>query len=168
MMHCMKNNIKIRKLTCADDKIMTDVIRQASQDFGLTEEKGYGVSDLVSQSLSSLYSNRKSGYWVVELNDEIIGGAGIAPIGHPQNIETCELQKMYFLDKARGLGIGKTLCQFCLEQAKQFGYQRCYLETTAVLIQAYHLYKSVGFEDISYRLGDSGHHDCEIMMLREL
>ncbi|MBM7072319.1 GNAT family N-acetyltransferase [Shewanella sp. 202IG2-18] len=164
----MENNIIIRALTAADDEIIATVIRQASHDFGLTAEKGYGVSDLVSQPLSSLYQHNMSNYWVVELNGEIIGGAGIAPIENRKNIRTCELQKMYFLNKARGLGIGKKLCQFCLEQAKKLGYQLCYLETTAVLAQAYHLYKSIGFEDIHYRLGNSGHDDCEIMMIKRL
>ena len=164
----MTNNIVIRKLTPADDKPMAEIITKASLDFGLTADKGYGVSDLTAQNLSSLYQSENSQYWVVELNNEIIGGAGIAPISHPDETTTCELQKMYFLGKARGLGLGKSLSEYCLEQAKQMGYELCYLETTAVLKQAYQLYKKLGFKDVDYRLGNSGHGDCEITMIKIL
>ena len=164
----MTNNIVIRALTANDDTLMAEVITQVSHDFGLTADKGYGVADLSSQSLSALYQDETYQYWVIELNGEIIGGAGIAPIHNPSGIPTCELQKMYFLSKARGLGLGKQLCEYCLAQAQLMGYQYCYLETTAVLQQAYQLYKKLGFLDIDYRLGNSGHQDCEITMLKPL
>ncbi len=164
----MTGEIVIRKLTPSDDKPMAAIITQVSLDFGLTADKGYGVSDLSSESLSSLYRGENSRYWVLELNGEMIGGAGVAAVPNPEGRPACELQKMYFLSKGRGLGLGKRLCEFCLEQARQMGYELCYLETTSVLEQAYHLYRKLGFTDIDYRLGNSGHSDCEITMIKKI
>jgi len=36
---------------------------------------------------------------------------------------------MYFLPEARGLGLGAKMMERCLQSAKDFGYEKCYLET---------------------------------------
>ncbi|EPX0867173.1 GNAT family N-acetyltransferase, partial [Shigella sonnei] len=54
------------------------------------------------------------------------------------------------------------------EQAREMGFKRCYLETTAFLKEAIALYEHLGFEHIDYALGCTGHVDCEVRMLREL
>lgn len=53
-----------------------------------------------------------------------------------------------------------------LEFARQQGYKRCYLETTAQLQAAIKLYEKLGFETIDAPLGNTGHGDCEIRMLK--
>ncbi len=40
---------------------------------------------------------------------------------------------MYFMPSLRGLGLGRRLVLQALDEARALGYQRCYLETTAVL-----------------------------------
>jgi len=92
---------------------------------------------------------------------------GIAPLAGSES-DICELQKMYFLPAIRGKGLAKKLALMAMEQAREMGFKRCYLETTAFLKEAIALYEHLGFEHIDYALGCTGHVDCEVRMLREL
>lgn len=112
-------------------------------------------------------SGERSRYWVIEGPDgAILGGGGIAPLAGAADV--CELQKMYFLPALRGLGLGRRLVLQALAEARALGYQRCYLETTAVLREATALYESLGFEHLPGPLGCTGHDACEICMVLAL
>ena len=114
-----------------------------------------------------MYSQPGHAYWVVEFDGEVVGGGGIAPLAGSES-DICELQKMYFLPSIRGKGLAKKLALMAMEQAREMGFKRCYLETTAFLKEAIALYEHLGFEHIDYALGCTGHVDCEVRMLREL
>jgi putative acetyltransferase len=106
-------------------------------------------------------------YFVVEENGTIIGGAGIAALeNYDGNI--CELQKMYFLETARGRGLGKIMMRHCLEAAVSFSFESCYLETMTYMIAAQKLYKKSGFQYLDGPLGDTGHFSCPVQMLKKL
>ncbi len=62
----------------------------------------------------------------------MVGGGGIAPLAGSES-DICELQKMYFLPAIRGKGLAKKLALMAMEQAREMGFKRCYLETTAFL-----------------------------------
>ncbi len=55
---------------------------------------------------------------------------------------------MYFFPAIRGKGLVKKLALMAMEQAREMGFKRCYLETTA-LAEAIALYEHLGFEHIS-------------------
>ncbi|MCL1078858.1 GNAT family N-acetyltransferase [Parashewanella spongiae] len=162
------NGFIIRQLTLEDNEQMAEIIRLVSNEYGFSENEGYGVSDLAKKPLSHYYKNEVSGYWVIEYQGKLVGGAGISPIESNDVRTVCELQKMYFLSNTRGLGLGQKLSEHCLNFAKMKGFTHCYLETTAVLKGAYHLYKKLGFEEINQRIGNTGHSNCEILMLKAL
>ncbi|WP_414077737.1 GNAT family N-acetyltransferase, partial [Staphylococcus aureus] len=82
--------------------------------------------------------------------------------------DICELQKMYFMTSARGQGLAKKLALLALDYAREQGFKRCYLETTAFLTEAIGLYEHLGFEHIDGPLGCTGHVDCEVRMLKTL
>ena len=113
------------------------------------------------------YQNPKSIYFVVEENGKIIGGAGVIQLDN-SNENICELQKMYFLKEARGRGIGMQMIEKCLAKAKEFGYEKCYLETLPVMLNAQKLYTKVGFEYLSEPLGGTGHTSCPVWMIKNL
>ncbi|HHQ4669359.1 TPA: bifunctional helix-turn-helix transcriptional regulator/GNAT family N-acetyltransferase [Aeromonas veronii] len=157
----------IRPITEADNPHIATVIRTVSAEYGLTADKGYGVSDPNLDRLYQTYQEEASRYWVIEGPDgSILGGGGIAPLAGEEGV--CELQKMYFLPALRGLGLGKRLVLQALDEARALGYQRCYLETTEVLREATNLYESLGFEHLPGPLGCTGHGDCEICMVLDL
>ncbi|WP_086981462.1 GNAT family N-acetyltransferase [Vibrio aphrogenes] len=157
----------IRPIKHSDNPALAQVIRHVSAEFGLTADKGYSVADPTLDSLFEVYNRPQSHYWVLtDASDAVVGGAGIAPLmGRP---EVCELQKMYFLSKPRGQGYAKKLLTLCLQTAKEIGYKQCYLESTAELKAALGLYEHMGFTHLEQHWGNTGHSDCEIVMVKEL
>ncbi|WP_375751455.1 GNAT family N-acetyltransferase [Vibrio sp. HN007] len=155
-----------RSITPNDNSGIASVIRQVSAEYGLTADKGYSVADPTLDTLCQVYQKPHSHYWVLEFEGKIVGGAGIAPLEGEVGI--CELQKMYFLPEARGKGLAAKLAGTCFQFSRQQGFSHCYLETTDELVEAIVLYKKLGFKQISKPLGNTGHTDCEVRMLKEL
>ena len=90
--------------------------------------------------MSDAYKTENSIYYVVTADNIVCGGAGISKLkGSDKNI--CELQKMYFLPKIRGLGLGSKLIKKCLYFAKKMDYNLCYIETMYNMKDAQRLYQ---------------------------
>lgn len=158
---------EIRLIQPADDCHIARVIRDVSAEFGLTADKGFTVADPDLDRLFELYSAPDSAYWVIEHDGVVVGGGGVAPLLCSE-ADVCELQKMYFMPVIRGMGIARNLAVQAMAFARQRGYKRCYLETTASLTRAIRLYEHLGFEHIDAPMGCTGHVDCEVRMLRRL
>lgn len=155
---------EIRQLNPLDNAAVAAVIRRVSAEYGLTADKGYGVADPTLDTMSEVYQHDGSRYWVIEHNNRILGGGGVAPLAGEDKI--CELQKMYFLPELRGRGLARKLAVTALRFAREQGYQGCYLETTANLTEAIALYLSLGFVKIPHPMGNTGHDACEVRMLK--
>ena len=128
---------------------------------------GTAFADVQLDFMFETYNQPRAVYFVVEHQGKIIGGCGISQLEH-SNDNICELQKMYFLQEARGKGIGFEMIQKCLQRAKEFGYEKCYLETLPEMLAAQKLYKKVGFEYLCEPLGGTGHTSCPVWMIKEL
>ena len=157
----------LRRITETDNPAIAAVIRTVSAEYGLTADKGYTVADPNLDELFQLYSQPGHAYWVIEQNGQVVGGGGVAPPSCSEP-DICELQKMYFLPSVRGQGLAKKLALVALDYARNQGFTRCYLETTAFLKEAIGLYEHLGFEHIDAPLGCTGHVDCEVRMLKTL
>lgn len=161
-----KNNIVIREITKADDKQIAEVIRSVLIEFGVPKV-GTAYADKVLDCMAETYDKPTSTYFVVENNGRIIGGAGIAQLDYYEG-NVCELQKMYFLPEARGIGLGRRMMDICLAKAKTIGFEQCYLETLPYMEDARKLYAKVGFKSLDRRMGDTGHYSCNLWMLKDL
>jgi len=160
-------DLALRRISAHDNPAIACVIREVSAEYGLTADKGYTVADPNLDELYQLYSKPGHAYWVVELEGKVVGGGGVAPLICSEP-DICELQKMYFLPVVRGKGLAKRLALQAMDFAREQGFTRCYLETTAFLTEAIALYERLGFEHISEPLGCTGHVDCEVRMLKAL
>ncbi len=163
----LSTQLHMRRLRADDNAAIARVIRNVSAEFGLTADKGYTVADPNLDILYTQYQRPRHAYWVIEQHQQVIGGGGIAPLAGGKD-DICELQKMYFLPQARCMGLAKKLALTALDYAREQGFTRCYLETTAALVQAIALYQRLGFDFIDTPLGQTGHTDCEVRMLKTL
>ena len=160
------NTAIIRPILKKDNPHIARVIRKVLIDFGVPKI-GSAYADVALNSLYEAYQKPKAIYFVIDLNGKIIGGGGISQLDNcEENI--CELQKMYFLEKARGLGLGTQIINFCIEKAKDFMFEKCYLETMTYMKVAQKLYLKNGFEYINGPLGNTGHYSCPIHMLKNI
>lgn len=158
--------IKIRPIQQKDNAAIASIVRKVLMEMG-APKVGTAYEDVTLDRMHEVYQEGNSGYFVLEENDKIIGGGGIAKLqGGDDHI--CELQKMYFLPEARGRGLGLEMINTCLEFAKQVGYTSCYLETMPYMEAARGLYTKVGFIALEGPLGNTGHHSCQTWMIKEL
>ena len=156
----------IRKIEKKDNSAVAQLIRAVFDELNIPKI-GTAYADPYLDLMFEEYSKPKSVYFVVENNGKIIGGAGVAPLeNEAENI--CELQKMYFLPETRGKGIGSEMMAICLQSAREFGFEKCYLETMPFMHAAQKLYKKSGFEYICSPMGSTGHTSCPVWMIKEL
>lgn len=161
-----KAAILIREIKTEDDAQVAKVIRTVLIEMGVPKV-GTAYADKALDEMTTTYNKDNAAYFVVEDQGKIIGGAGIAPLGNYKG-PICELQKMYFLPEARGKGLGMKMMEVCLEKAKSFGFEKCYLETFPYMKDATKLYAKSGFEPLEGPLGDTGHYSCNVWMLKSL
>jgi len=161
-----KDNILIREIVKSDNIQIANVIRTVLVELG-APKIGTAYEDKTLECMAETYSAPKTAYYVVEDKGKIIGGAGIAPL---ENFEgnVCELQKMYFLPEARGMGWGNTMIKICLDKARVFGFEHCYLETLPYMKSAIKLYNKEGFKSLKEPLGNTGHHSCNVWMIKKI
>ena len=159
-------NIRIREIQKTDNARIAEVIRSVLVEFQVPKV-GTAYADPHLDYLFETYAVPQSVYFVVEINGKIIGGSGVMTLEN-ESATICELQKMYVLPEARGLGIGKQLMEKCLQSAKDFGFDICYLETMPNMEDAQKLYQKTGFDYLDQPLGNTGHTSCTVWMIKEL
>ncbi len=160
------NQPLIRPIEKKDNPFIATVIRQVLVDFGVPKV-GTAYADSALDCMYETYQKERAQYFVVEEDGLIIGGAGIAQLDNFDG-NVCELQKMYYLPVARGRGVGSAMMKQCLETAKNFGFDQCYLETMTYMEAAQKLYQRSGFKYIDGPMGDTGHYSCPVHMLKDL
>ena len=160
------NNFKIREIQVEDNSKIAKAIRDILIEFGVPKV-GTAYADTILDTLFEAYSEDNCIYYVIEKDNEILGGAGIKQLENYNNT-VCELQKMYFLPNARGIGLGSKMMELCLKKAKEYGFKQCYLETLPYMEGARKLYRNVGFKDLDAPLGDTGHYSCNLWMIKDL
>ncbi|WP_428447913.1 bifunctional helix-turn-helix transcriptional regulator/GNAT family N-acetyltransferase [Photobacterium nomapromontoriensis] len=156
----------LRPRTPLDNAAMATIVRRVSAEYNLMPDQGYDTADPTLDSFSTTNTDDDSAFWVIERNNRILGGGGIAPlIGEPG---ICELQKMYFLPELRGRGLARRLAVTALKFARQHGFHGCYLEVTENRTEAITLYESLGFIHISQAMGTAGDDIGKIKMFKTL
>ncbi|MHB1922547.1 MAG: GNAT family N-acetyltransferase [Chitinophagaceae bacterium] len=159
-------NLQIRKVQLEDNPILAKIIRETLSEYG-ANKPGTVFGDPLTDQLFQFFQQPDAVYLVAILDGHLIGGAGIFPL-EGADATICELQKMYLLPYARGRGIGSHLLTQCLEFAQLSGYTQCYLESMPELKEALKVYEQFDFKYLDAPLGNTGHFDCTIWMMKTL
>ncbi|MDN5782850.1 MAG: GNAT family N-acetyltransferase [Luteimonas sp.] len=158
-----EESLRIRPIEARDDAAMAAVIRAVMPEFGAVGD-GFAINDPEVDWMHRAYAIDRAAYFVVEDAGRVMGGGGIAPL-LDGDADTCELRKMYFLPGLRGRGAGTAVMARCLDAARGFGFQRCYLETLCGMDAAMKLYERSGFRRLGGPLGATGHGGCNTFYL---
>lgn len=156
----------IREIKQSDNADIARVIRKVLVDLGVPKV-GTAYADTALDHMFENYDVPRAAYFLVEQSGEVLGCAGIAQLENYEG-NCCELQKMYFLEEARGKGLGSKMIKRCLDKAKEYGFEQCYLETMPYMKDAQKLYLKSGFEYIDAPMGNTGHFSCPVWMLKTL
>jgi putative acetyltransferase len=156
----------IREIESKDNSELANVVRSVILEMG-APKIGTAFEDKATDQMFETYQKERAIYYVVEHNNNVVGGAGIAGLDKFEG-NTCELQKMYFLPIARGKGLGSKLISVCLEKAKELGFENCYLETLPYMKAAVKLYQKNGFTNLKTSLGNTNHYSCNVWMIKKI
>ena len=155
----------IRKILPSDNGKIESIIRSCLIEYG-GDHEGTAWADPYLGKFSEVYAKDGRCYFVAEdENGNVVGGVGIGEIPRFQHV--CELQKMYCLPEARGVGVAYELLQLALEFAKDH-YRKCYLETLGNMTVAQRFYEKHGFIRIYEPVGTTGHYACDVLYIKEL
>lgn len=150
---------QLRPIAPSDDPQMAAIIRAVMPEFG-AGGPGFAIHDPEVDFMSRAYAAPRCHYLVLDLEGRLLGGGGVAPL-EGGDADTAELRKMYFLPEARGHGLGELLARAVLDEARAFGFRRCYLETLTGMDAAQRLYARLGFVRRNSALGNTGHGGCD-------
>ena len=100
----------------------------------------------ISECIEELKDYAEDSIPVLDENDKIIGGVGIAEFDGL--CDCAEIQKLYLDDSSKGKGYGKELMKIAENEARKSGYKQLYLETHSNLTAAIYLYEKSGFKQI--------------------
>ncbi len=131
--------VHLRRANSHEGSKILDLVKSVLSDYGLEinpEETDRDLSDL-----DYYYFNKNGWFAVIEEENEIIGSYGIIRIDE----KTCELRKMYLLQKFQGQWLGRLMMMDALEKAKELGYSMMVLETNKILDKALSMYQKFGF-----------------------
>lgn len=160
------SELLLRKINKEDEPQVATLIREVMTSYGCVGE-GYSIEDPEVDHMYDAYAHDKAIFYVIESKGRVLGCGGIAPLAGGDD-NTCELKKMYFYPELRGQGYGKKLMDTLLQDAKELGFQKCYLETVERMHKANGLYKKYGFKKLCGQEGSTGHCGCDTFYERAL
>ncbi|MBD7985736.1 GNAT family N-acetyltransferase [Sporosarcina sp. Sa2YVA2] len=155
----------IREIQPKDNEAIKKVIQRSLEKLGLNVP-GTAYFDPQLSDLYTYYANLKHAkYWIVEMENTVVGGIGIAPFDKEHAI--CELQKLYLAETVKGIGLGGKLVEVALSFAEEH-YEQCYLETMHELKTACILYEKYGFDLLNKPLSGSEHSTMDAWYIKRL
>ncbi len=142
------------KIIQADSKEHSCYIRELFRE-NLSETKlllsrefniSFDVNTLLEQQIAKLqqFSPPSGCLLLAEYQGKITGCAGLRKIG--ENVG--EVKRMYVQPEYRRKGIGRSLLQAIITEARQIGYSQIRLDSAPFAPEAQALYYSVGFQNI--------------------
>jgi putative acetyltransferase len=135
--------ITIRAASNIDRERVIALISNVLKEYSLEPDLQTTDSDLLDIEVN--YLARGGVFEIIEDREaNLLGSVGIYPIDET----TCELRKMYFVARIRGLGLGKHILQRTIDRARELGFKRMVLETSSKLEAANNLYFKFGFRPI--------------------
>ena len=82
------------------------------------------------------------------VDGRLAGCGAFRPLADADYANACEMKRLFVRHTSRGLGLGRTLAQALLDEARREGYSAMLLDTLDDMEAARELYASLGFVEI--------------------
>ncbi|HZZ39108.1 MAG TPA: GNAT family N-acetyltransferase [Acidobacteriaceae bacterium] len=126
-----------------------------SRDFALEDEDRQILSDPQTHIL-----NPGGAICLAEVSGEPVGCCALLVMAPGE----LELAKMTVTESARGMGIGRRLLEFAIEEARRMSARRIYLESNTRAQAAVRLYERIGFRHLPGPLHPSKYERANVFM----
>lgn len=96
------------------------------------------------RSLPGAFSPPAGCLLLAEMDGQVAGCVALRPL----EAKVCEMKRLYVRPGFRGKGIGRTLGEQILREARDRGYHAMRLDTADTMTEAQSLYRALGFKQI--------------------
>ncbi|MCB9228434.1 MAG: GNAT family N-acetyltransferase [Deltaproteobacteria bacterium] len=151
----MVDNIKIERFRETDTLLVSELIRRNMGRFDQTEAVLVATFRRLS-ALTHSYLREGCALFVAKMLDHsrgvdaLVACAGLGPLhGLPVSEGIGEIRDLVVNESLRGRGIGSRLLYRCIDEAKELGYRRLYLETSQNMVKAKKLFVRSGFRPVA-------------------
>jgi GNAT superfamily N-acetyltransferase len=104
----------------------------------------------LKQLLDVFSEAKRSAFWVVESETEIVGSFGI----ESRSVDETELRRMYLEGLYRGTGIAQRMLEFAQAEARARGFSKMILSTAEIQKAADRFYRKSGFRLVRTEIAD--------------
>lgn len=154
----------LRPIEKKDNAVMKAIVQRSLEEFGL-DKPGTAYFDSELEDLTQAYERDQSGYWILELEGQVIGGVGVFPYVIKEGRAIAEMQKLYIDQAYRGRGFARLLIEQAIDFSRQH-YDALYLETSSDL-KVDRLYEHFGFKKLEGPIGGGVHSAMDLWYLME-
>ncbi len=141
------DEIIIRPATNRDRDKIVALVSLVLSEYGLQFDPVSSDADL--NDIEKSYLERGGAFELIEDGEgNLIGTVGLYALDK----ENCKLRKLYFVQRARGLGLGRHALEHIVRRARELGFKKISLETTNVLKEAIRLYTRFGFQPVEQEI----------------
>jgi GNAT superfamily N-acetyltransferase len=140
-------NVRLRLIRAADELSAAALLAGEYAEWARGRAKADHGIDLESESEARLLIDLDAmrvpcaRLYVAEVDGEPVGIGGLKPLTGDE----AELKRMYVRASSRGLGIGRTILERLIDDARTLGYRTIRLESAAFIHEAHALYRRFGF-----------------------
>ena len=112
-------------------------------------QRGLGISlcfqqfDREMANLPGDYARPRGRLVLARVAGEPAGCVALRPLGD----DVAEMKRLYVRASCRGMGIGRTLAERVIDEARALGYRTVKLDTLPAMADAQRLYRELGFAD---------------------
>ena len=128
-------------------ELFWEYIVYVNQMFGQEFGVNFELEPILERDLNELYkfSPPNGRLLLVQIEDQIAGIGGLREIADSVG----EIKRMYVRPTFQGKGVGRTLLETLVKEARQIGYRKLRLDVGPYAKSAQSLYRSAGFLDIA-------------------
>lgn len=172
-----ETEIKIRIAGAADAELLSALAVTTFYEtyFELDEPRDLGAYCAESFNLEQMRSeieNPRATFFIAEFRGKAVGYAKLREGSKAPGVETdnaVELQRIYILEKMKGVGAGSELMKICCAEAKRKGCERIWLGVWRENLAAQKFYEKLGFEkigELQFKYGE--HWETNFVMAKKI
>jgi putative acetyltransferase len=137
-------------LRCADTPALLAEAREIFREYARSLDVDLCFQDFEAElaGLPGDYA-APTGHLLLAFVDGKLAGCGaMRALADADYANACEMKRLYVRPAFRGLGLGRTLAQALLDEARRIGYSSMLLDTLDDMESARELYATLGFAEI--------------------
>jgi len=122
-----------------------DIVRTLLREYAAALPVDLDFQDFEAEvaTLPGKYARPQGRLLLARRDGRVLGCIGMRPLAG----NDCEMKRLYVRPGARGLNLGRLLVERLLDEARNAGYTRMFLDTLPTMETAQRLYAQLGFEE---------------------